>query len=380
MENIVLSRNYYQLNREEEYRVALEKVTDVSEKEGICLELELYGEDVTELEVTLFPLHIARPEFFPEIRGRVAVAGKGTRRVDIPFEQFEFRQTVRAFLNYLDGISVRVLRGGPVLVNEISACDMGDFQVRVLRDSLTGESGSRLEYTFLLSNQGEDRRLVNVSRILYGRECLPAEYDRFVELAGAETRAYKVTLGMTDIMAFSCEGWSDGIDMMACSDVAIEDVFMRNSDDCIAVYGARGDYKGDTRNVTVKHAVLWADVAHPTMIGVHGDSENGGSLLENISFEDVDILEHHEPQDDYLGCLCINVGDGNTVRNVTYRNIRVEQFERGKLLDIQVKWNKKYNPIPSPETVWSTWCLRIFSIQGRENLLRRSKGMTRTAG
>ena len=34
------------------------------------------------------------------------------------------------------------------------------------------------------------------------------------------------------------------------------------------------------------------------------------------------------------------------MRNVTYRNIRVEQFERGKLLDIQVKWNKRYNPIP----------------------------------
>lgn len=163
---------------------------------------------------------------------------------------------------------------------------------------------------------------------------------------------YSVHLGASrdvrirDIMAFSCMGWCDGIDMMGCSDVAIEDVFLRNSDDCIAIYGARGDYRGDTRNVTVRHAVLWADVAHPTMVGVHGDAENGGSLLEDIRFEDVDILEHHEPQDDYLGCLCINVGDGNTVRNVTYRNIRVEQFERGKLLDIQVKWNKKYNPIP----------------------------------
>ncbi|MCI8691308.1 MAG: hypothetical protein HFH91_00925 [Lachnospiraceae bacterium] len=198
VENIILSRNFCQLNREEEYRVTLEKVTDVSQKEGICLELELYGEDVTELEVTLYPLHIARPEFFPEIRGRAAVAGKGMHRLDIPFEQFEFRQMVRAFLNYLDGISVRVLRGGPVLVKEISACNMGDFQVRVLRDSLAGESGTRLEYTFLLSNQGENRRLVNVSRILYGKECLPAEYERYVELAGAETREYKVTLGMTE--------------------------------------------------------------------------------------------------------------------------------------------------------------------------------------
>lgn len=166
---------------------------------------------------------------------------------------------------------------------------------------------------------------------------------------------YSVHLGnsrrveIRDIKAFSCVGWSDGIDMMACKDITIEDVFLRNSDDCIAIYGARGAYKGDTGNVTVRRAVLWADVAHPTMIGVHGDSENGGSMIENISFADMDILEHHEPQDDYLGCLCINVGDGNTVRNVTYRNVRVEQFERGKLLDVQVKWNKKYNPLPGKQ-------------------------------
>ena len=198
MGNIVLSRNFHQLNREEEYRVTLEKVTDVSQKEGIRLELETYGEGVTELEVTLYPLHIARPEFFPEIRGRAAVAGKGMHRVDIPFEQFAFRQMVRAFLNYLDGISVRVLGGGPVLVKEISACDMGDFQVRVLQDSLAGESGAGLEYTFLLSNQREERRLVNVSRVLYGKECLPAEYDRYVELAGEETREYKVRFEMTE--------------------------------------------------------------------------------------------------------------------------------------------------------------------------------------
>lgn len=163
---------------------------------------------------------------------------------------------------------------------------------------------------------------------------------------------YSVHLGSSkniqirDIKAFSCEGWSDGIDMMACENVQIEDVFMRNSDDCIAIYGMRGEYAGNTRNVTVRRAVLWADVAHPTMIGVHGDAEHGGSIIENISFEDIDILEHHEPQDDYLGCMAINVGDNNIVRNVSYKDIRVEQFERGKLLDIQVKWNKKYNPAP----------------------------------
>ncbi len=163
---------------------------------------------------------------------------------------------------------------------------------------------------------------------------------------------YSIHLGSSgnihirDIKAFSCVGWSDGIDMMACENVLIEKVFLRNSDDCIAIYGKRFKYTGNTRNVMVRDSVFWADVAHPIMIGVHGDAENGGSVLENISFENIDILEHHEPQDDYLGCMAINVGDGNTVQNVSFKNIFVEQFERGKLLDLQVKWNKKYNDVP----------------------------------
>ena len=166
----------------------------------------------------------------------------------------------------------------------------------------------------------------------------PAHYS--VHLGGSSN------LLIRDVKAFSCEGWSDGIDMMACENVRIEDVFLRNSDDCIAIYGGRFGFSGNTRNVAVKDAVLWADVAHPTMVGVHGDAKDGGSIIENISFENMDILEHHELQDDYLGCMTINVGDDNTVRNLSYKNIRVEQFERGKLLDLQVKWNKKYNEVP----------------------------------
>lgn len=149
-----------------------------------------------------------------------------------------------------------------------------------------------------------------------------------------------------DVRGFAHVGWSVGINMMACENVMIRDTFIRSSDDCITVYGRRYEYLGDSDNVQVKGCVLWADVAHPTNIGIHGDAENGGNTIQDVLFEDIDILEHHEPQDEYLGCLCINAGDGNTVRNITYRNIRVEQFQRGKLLDIQVKWNKRYNPIP----------------------------------
>lgn len=163
---------------------------------------------------------------------------------------------------------------------------------------------------------------------------------------------YSVYIGQSkqiqirDFVSFSTRGWSDGIDMMSSSDIDIEDVFMRNSDDCIAIYAHRWGYYGDVRNITVRNSVLWADVAHPTMIGTHGDHEGEGDVIENIRFENIDILEHHEPQDGYQGCLTINAGDRNTVRNVTYTDIRIEPFELGRIIDLRVMWNKDYNPVP----------------------------------
>ncbi len=163
---------------------------------------------------------------------------------------------------------------------------------------------------------------------------------------------YTVALGncgnvvIRNIKSFSCEGWSDGVDMMSCRNVLVEGCFLRTSDDCVAIYGSRWDYHGGSREITVRHMTLWADVAHPTMIGVHGDHRKEGDVIEKILFENIDILEHHEFQPGYLGALAINAGDRNLVRNVTYRDIRIEPFEHGKVLDFQVKWNKDYNPAP----------------------------------
>ena len=163
---------------------------------------------------------------------------------------------------------------------------------------------------------------------------------------------YSVAVGgcenvdIKNIKCFSCEGWSDGIDIMSSKNMVIDGIFMRNSDDCIAIYGSRWDFYGDSRNITVKNSVLWADVAHPTNIGCHGDYKRGGDVIEDVVFENIDVLNHHEPQDDYTGVFAINVGDGNTARNIYYKDIRVEQYQCGRLIDIRVCQNPTYNPIP----------------------------------
>lgn len=163
---------------------------------------------------------------------------------------------------------------------------------------------------------------------------------------------YTVFLGdsgnvtIRNIKSFSCEGWSDGVDMMSCWNILVDGGFLRTSDDCIAIYGSRWDNRGGSRNITVRNLSVWADVAHPLMIGTHGAHEEDGDVIEDILFENIDILEHHEYQAGYLGAMCINAGDKNVVRNVTYRNIRIEPFAHGKVLDFQVKWNQDYNPAP----------------------------------
>lgn len=198
--------------------------------------------------------------------------------------------------------------------------------------------------------------------IIYMSDFEKSTYYRAVQLMFAEHITvegiividpphYTVMIGSSrhieirNIKSFSTRGWSDGIDMMASAYVSIDDVFLRTSDDCIAIYGSRWDYQGDTRDITIRNSVLWADVAHPMNVGGHGNHEKG-DIVEDILFENIDVLEHHEPQPYYWGCMSINCGDNNTVRNVTYRNIRIEPFELGQLIDIRVLFNPKYNPCP----------------------------------
>jgi len=148
-----------------------------------------------------------------------------------------------------------------------------------------------------------------------------------------------------NIKSISCGGNYDGIDVFCSSNVVIKGVFMRNSDDCIAIYGHRNRFYGNVQNITVRNSTLWADVAHPILVGTHGDTPNPDTL-EDLRFSDLDILDQMEPQIDYQGCMSLNAGDGNLIRNVRFENIRVEDFREGQLVNLRVFYNRKYNTSP----------------------------------
>lgn len=227
-----------------EYRMQLTEVADLSVQEGIRLFVELLEDGVAELEVVLFPLLIARPEFFPEIKGSVAVEGRGVHKVEIPFGQFGFRQMVRAFFNYIDGASVRLKAGKAVVLNGMEADIMGDFDVRAggtlvragqgksfwagkdldacvpgaldcagwekpyrANGSLgggarcasgVGSAGEWLEYPVRVFNASEKRRLVNVRACRYGMECLPVDYAPYLMLEAGEEKEFRIRVLVTE--------------------------------------------------------------------------------------------------------------------------------------------------------------------------------------
>ncbi|MBA4866509.1 endo-polygalacturonase [Streptomyces sp. PSKA54] len=163
---------------------------------------------------------------------------------------------------------------------------------------------------------------------------------RYENIRVAECR----NLTIKNLRAFSREGWGDGIQLYCSENVTIDGCFLRTSDDCIALYTHRWDFYGDTRNITVKNCSLWADVAHPINMAVHGNPDPAAhEVLENLNFTNIDILDHREPQVNAQGCIAINAADGNLVRDVRFDNIRVEDFRWGQLVHMRVVNNPRWN-------------------------------------
>jgi len=148
-----------------------------------------------------------------------------------------------------------------------------------------------------------------------------------------------------NVKAISFYQWGDGMNVFASNNVLFDGVFCRNSDDCTTVYATRKGYEGGCRNITMRNSTLWADVAHPIFIGIHGNAGKPDTI-EEILYENIDILDHKEKQVDYQGCLAINAGDNNTIRRVRFENIRVEDFRQGQLVNLRIFYNTKYCAAP----------------------------------
>lgn len=131
---------------------------------------------------------------------------------------------------------------------------------------------------------------------------------------------------------------SDGIDILGSSDVLVEDCFLHNNDDCVAVKafllgaknveGVQVDARENIANVLVRRCVManW-HCGNAMEIG----HELSVDSVRNIRFEDIDVLHVHGTG----AVFAIHNFDRALVEDVVFENIRIEHcYDR--LVDIRI--------------------------------------------
>jgi hypothetical protein len=142
---------------------------------------------------------------------------------------------------------------------------------------------------------------------------------------------------------------SDGIDLVATSNVLIEGCFLRDNDDCIAVkvWGDGAGYPKsngpgpDVRHIRVLDSVFW-NMAWGNALEI--GFELRARSVSDILFRNCDVI-HVERG----AVLSIHNGDYATVSDVRYEDIRVEDA-RHKLIDLAIFLSQySVDRPPSPE-------------------------------
>lgn len=113
----------------------------------------------------------------------------------------------------------------------------------------------------------------------------------------------------------------DGITLQSCKDVKVSDSFVRSWDDSLVVK----NYAGSSDNITFSSIIVWTDLAQSCEVGYETNKGKWPKVeVRNITFDGITVLHNfHKP------VISIHNSDDALVRNITFRNIVVEDAQMG---------------------------------------------------
>jgi hypothetical protein len=149
---------------------------------------------------------------------------------------------------------------------------------------------------------------------------------------------------INNIKGFSYKSWTDGIDNLSSTNITVNDSFVRSGDDCMAIYGPRGNAWGNASNQTVTNMLLIPDVARPINFGTHGDASDieGGVMIDNMSFSNIDILLNNNEGSPMFPIQFTN-NAGNLIQNIQFTDIRIEDDYVHSIFNINNTWTNGEN-------------------------------------
>lgn len=181
-------------------------------------------------------------------------------------------------------------------------------------------------------------------RMLYFKSCNNLQIED-VSLFGAISwcvvpiACNNVNISGLNIITYEVNG--DGIDLVGCENVQVDNCFIHAADDCVAIKA--NDYDDnigckDCFNITVKGCILWnTRPGNAIEIGF----ETRCDEIYNVTFEDIDVLHCEFEGWQSGGVLTIHNGDRAKIHDILYKNIRVEDASQ-KLIDFKI-FNSRYS-------------------------------------
>lgn len=130
-------------------------------------------------------------------------------------------------------------------------------------------------------------------------------------------------ISIKNVKILSSDIYSDGIDLLATSHVVIDDVFIRNQDDCLTIKTKKYNYSANVEDIIVKNAVFWSGNRGNAMeIGWELDAD----YVRNIRFENIDVIRKETNPEYKFKRAAISIHHvGNAkISAIHYKNIRIE--------------------------------------------------------
>ncbi len=151
----------------------------------------------------------------------------------------------------------------------------------------------------------------------------------------AVTPAYCQDVTMTNLKVIGLWRYNtDGIDILNCQHVLVQDCFVRSFDDSLVIKGVSSPEPGgkdhSIRDIVFRNCVVWNDWGRALEIG----AETQADTISDITFENCDIIHYVHRALDIQHC------DRAFISNIRFENIRIEDaITEGARIE-----NAKYDP------------------------------------
>lgn len=117
--------------------------------------------------------------------------------------------------------------------------------------------------------------------------------------------------------------YSDGLDLLGCRHVRVEDVFIRSEDDSICIKSDKFGFQGDVEDIRIENSVIWNGLGGN---GVEIGYETDARYIRDVCFRNLDIIRTDKPKESWWrrAALSIHHAGSSAVSAIRFEDIRIE--------------------------------------------------------